>query len=353
MWMLPFLLRLPYASLTFVSWILRRFHGGHTLLQCQKTVESLGRWGLAATLDYCVENAGDQSHYSLHLAQLHESLELARKNAVSMPFIVFKLSAFASMELLERMGQKEAEQQDVGDVDFWAKLQQDLRELCQKAAASQVKVLVDAEESWIQGAIDAVAEDLMELFNTGSQPTVYHTVQMYRKDRWQYLQELQQRFRKKNRLLGIKLVRGAYLEKERQHAAKLALPSAVYDTKEHTDQAFNRAMIFCLEHRKDIFTYLGTHNEQSIEMLLRHLGKHKISSTQPCLWFAQLLGMGDHISYWLAAHKYNTSKYIPYGPASSMVPYLLRRAQENSSLEGHGKREYAMLRQEWQMRKKA
>ena len=350
--LLPLALKVPGVALPIISYTLKRFYGGRNLLECQDKVKELVSYKISSTLDYCIEHAQDHKSYHQNLTELQRALELAGKDPATIPFVVFKLSALCPTSLLAQ-AQDNPASLCPSETDLLESLKDDLNTLCAQAQSQGVRILIDAEESWIQGTIDHIVEDLMERYNHGSQPVVYHTVQMYRVDRLEYLTKLHEKFHNKKRILGIKLVRGAYLEKERERAKKLKISSPLHTTKKLTDQAFDEAMMFCLKHRKEIFVYLATHNESSIEKLISALKESSYKTADESLWFAQLLGMGDHISYFLADQGHHTSKYIPYGPLVSMVPYLVRRAQENSSLEGHGKREYELLSQEWSHRKQA
>ena len=390
MWMWGRLLAQPYPILRHIypalTAALRWFHGGHSLQACQKVVRQLSHHKIHSTLDYCAEGMSeDMSEYETHLKELMasvasagafgETLPESRNHGEGrdrIPFVVFKVSALCPANVLQEASKPGGLIASGLKRKQWLRLKQDLRSLCHRGRERDVGILIDAEESWIQPAIDSLAEELMIEFNQPAPASinhgntvVYHTVQMYRRDRLEYLKALHNRFRDSDRILGIKLVRGAYLEKETQRAKRLGYSTPLHPSKESTDSAFNQALSFCLHHRKSVSLYLATHNEHSIELsmeLLRCASSSHGSASLPSqpehlgvrrVWYAQLMGMGDHISYRLARQGYLTTKYIPYGPPAAMAPYLLRRAQENSSVQGHGEREYEVLKEECLRRKES
>jgi proline dehydrogenase len=209
--------------------------------------------------------------------------------------------------------------------------------------------LIDAEETWIQIAVDALVRNMMEKYNK-QKAIVYNTAQMYRRDRLTYLENILKDAQEKNYFIGIKLVRGAYMEKERERAAKFGYPSPINDTKADSDREYNTALEFCIKHIDRIAICAGTHNESSSELLVKLIQQNNITPNHPHVWFSQLLGMSDHISFNIAKEGYNVAKYVPYGPIKNVLPYLIRRAQENTAVKGQTGRELSLIIKEKQRR---
>jgi proline dehydrogenase len=227
-----------------------------------------------------------------------------------------------------------------------------LIEICQAAHDLNVRLFIDAEESWIQNTIDQLTYEMMERFNQ-KQAIIFNTFQMYRVDMLDNLSHAIQTAKDKNHFLGVKLVRGAYLEKERQRAHEDEYSEPLHKAKEHTDRDFNAGTLACLANIKHVHFCIGTHNEQSCQLLVEEMTKLGIANNHPNIYFAQLLGMSDNISYNLAAAGYNVAKYVPYGPVEAVMPYLFRRAEENSSIAGQTSREFTLLLNEVKRRKNA
>jgi proline dehydrogenase len=221
--------------------------------------------------------------------------------------------------------------------------------ICSTAAASNVKIFVDAEESWIQDTIDAWSEAMIFEHNKDT-AIIYNTIQMYRHDRVAYLKNLVDSTESKNIYCGLKIVRGAYMEKERERALKMNYQSPIQPDKESSDKDYNDGIHYCLDHER-VFVCAGTHNENSSLKLTQWMAERKVPNNSPRFYFAQLLGMSDHLSFNLAASGYNVAKYVPYGPIPAVLPYLSRRAQENSSVKGQVGRELGLIKQELQRRK--
>ncbi|MGI9056078.1 MAG: proline dehydrogenase family protein, partial [Pyrinomonadaceae bacterium] len=211
-------------------------------------------------------------------------------------------------------------------------------------------VFIDAEESWIQDAIDSLANEMMERFNT-EKPIVFNTIQMYRHDRMEFLKESHREAKEKGYILAVKLVRGAYMEKERNRAEEMNYPTPIHKNKSETDKAFDEAVEYCLDNIEEIAFVAGTHNEKSIQILVQKMEEKEISHDHRHVFFSQLYGMSDNLSYVLAKNNYHVSKYVPYGPVKDAVPYLIRRAQENSAVTGQVSRELDLIKREIKRRK--
>jgi proline dehydrogenase len=222
--------------------------------------------------------------------------------------------------------------------------------ICEAGKENKVPIFVDAEETWFQGAIDELVEELMERYNK-ERAMIFNTIQLYRKDRLQYLKDCFERSRSKNYKLGVKLVRGAYMEKERDRAKEQGYPSPIHDTKEATDKDYDLALKFCIDNHPNIELLCGTHNEKSSKYLTELMEERGIENTDKNIYFSQLYGMSDNISFNLAAERYNTLKYVPYGPVLEVMPYLIRRAEENTSIAGQTSRELSLIIKEKTRRK--
>jgi proline dehydrogenase len=338
--------RLPVLGLIRKT-LFSHFCGGESIEGAQNTVVTLARRGIGAILDYSVEGVSNKNALDLVLKELMATIDQA-KGAKAVPFAVFKVSGLARPQLLERIQNREAISNEETIEFSEAKLR--IETLCQHAARSKVKIFVDAEESWIQDVIDGITEDMMMRFNQ-SETLIFTTLQMYRLDRMEYLVSLHKKALEKDFKVGVKVVRGAYMEKERARAARLHQPSPIHPDQFSTDRDYNLALEYCVENRNVFSICAGTHNEFSTLRLVHLMEVHKIKKNDPHFYFAQLLGMSDHISNVLALDGFNVAKYVPYGPLKEVLPYLFRRAQENTSIAGQAGRELTLLKKEVVRRK--
>lgn len=254
----------------------------------------------------------------------------------------------AEMELLENVQKKET--LDASGNDAFGRVRKRVDEICKKAFSAGVPVLIDAEDSWIQNTIDELAYEMMAKYNK-ERAIIFNTFQMYRADMLDNLIRAHHAATENHYFLGVKMVRGAYMEKERERSQKLGYPDPINPSKEATDEMFNRGLEFCLDHKKQISLVCGSHNEYSNQYLTSLMEKHGLDSRDERVWFAQLLGMSDNISFNLAQAGYNVAKYVPYGPVQSVMPYLLRRAAENTSVAGQSSRELTLIRKELRRRR--
>jgi len=232
----------------------------------------------------------------------------------------------------------------------WERVHLRMERICRAAEAKKIGVLIDAEETWIQDPVDVLTIQMMEQLNKG-QVTVYNTIQLYRHDRLAFLKDSYEAAVQRNFILGAKLVRGAYMEKEAERANKLNYPNPIHPSKEATDEAFNQGLAVCIENRNRVSLVYGSHNQYSNQYLASLIDKHGLKHNDPHVWFAQLMGMSDNISFNLAKVGYNVAKYVPYGPIESVMPYLLRRAAENTSVAGQSSRELSLIRKELRRRR--
>lgn len=340
-------LHLPVTPLVKHT-IFSHFCGGTTIEDSLKRVKSLGTYKVRSILDYSVEGLGRVEDFEDAFLELLNVTQLAAGQQM-IPFTVFKITGLGSFELLEKISaglplnaEEKKQQGELGRRIF---------EICASAAKNGVRVLIDAEESWIQPAIDEFANAMILEFNI-SEPVVYNTLQMYRHDRLEYLKSNHLDFKSKGRIPGYKFVRGAYMEKERLHAKKKGYADPIQPDKAATDRDFNSALAYSIGHIDSLGLFAGTHNETSTRVLIQLMEMHSLPHNHPHIEFSQLLGMGDNLSFNLAHEGYNVSKYVPYGPIKFVLPYLIRRAQENSSIQGQASRELVLINQELARRSK-
>ena len=326
--------------------IFQQFCGGESIEDCEITIQGLHKVSIGTILDYSVEGEENEKSFQKTKNEILKTIEKAHQEH-SIPFAVFKLTGIFSSEVLE---QYQIGPLDESDEKSFQVSKVYLREICQKAFDLQVKLFVDAEESWIQNSIDMLTFEMMENFNK-NEVILYNTFQMYRVDMLGNLSKAIQSAQERNYYLGVKLVRGAYLEKERQRSHEENYSEPLHKCKKDTDRDFNAAVDLCLHHLDLVCFCIGTHNEESCLLLCEKMNQMGLPSNHKHIHFAQLLGMSDNISYNLAHFGYNVAKYVPYGPVESVMPYLFRRAEENSSIAGQTSREYSLIQKEVNRRK--
>ena len=331
-------LRLPIKGL-IKSTIFKHFCGGETIEESLVTAQKLGDGGLGTILDYSVEGQEDDDTLDHTTDEILASIAMAARRK-DIPFSVFKPSGISPTHLLTAVS--EGRTLSPEDEREWKLVQARMERICSAAAQAGVPVLVDAEESWMQPAIDAMVTRMMERFNR-ERAIVYNTVQHYRHDRLVFLKVAYTEAEKGGYHLGVKLVRGAYMEKERALAEKEGRPSPIHTDKAAADRDYDDAMRFCAQRLHHMAVMVGTHNEQSTVLMARLMNEHGIARNDRRVFFAQLLGMSDNISYNMAAAGYNVAKYVPYGPVREVLPYLIRRAAENTSARGQMGRELKFI----------
>lgn len=318
------------------------FVGGETIPECDVNVRRLEQYGVRAILDYSVEGSDDGSQAKAVMEEVIRSIHHAAVDE-SIPFAVFKPTALAPPAVLEKisLGQKLLPDEERIIEDF----RRFIDTICNAAFDLRVPVLIDAEDSWYQDFIDEVVSQMMEKYNQ-SEAIVFNTLQMYRHDRLAYLQQAHRRSREKGYHYGSKFVRGAYMEKERKRAEVMGYRDPIQPDKESTDRDFNAALTYAIDNIENMAIFNGTHNETSATHLVELMSKKGLAPNDKRVWFSQLYGMSDHISFNLAHHGYNAAKYMPYGPVKSVMPYLIRRAEENTSIAGQTGRELSLIRRE-------
>ncbi len=339
-------LRLPVKPLIKHT-VFRLFCGGETLEECRNTIHKLAEYKVRSILDYSVEGKDNESDFQYSKDQILSTIEeAAQNNHVS--YSVFKITGIARFELLETVSSGNSLTNDE-ELEF-QKVRERIIEMCQRASDINKPILIDAEESWIQNAIDRLAEEMMMKFNK-EKTIVYNTIQLYRADRLEFLKNSVKHATQSGYKLGVKLVRGAYLEKERNRAKKMGYVSPIHINKELTDQAFDDALTYCVENIDRVSICCGSHNEKSSALLMSLMKDHGISANDERIFFAQLLGMSDHISFNLSHSNYNVAKYVPFGPVYDVTPYLIRRTEENTSIAGQTNRELELIKKENTRRK--
>ncbi|MEE3035174.1 MAG: proline dehydrogenase family protein [Bacteroidota bacterium] len=339
-------IKLPIKRLVKAT-LFNHFCAGENYEESSVTVRDLGEKKIFSVLDYSVEAGYKEESFERFLSKKIATIEFSKKSKY-MPFVVFKPSCFGRSSLFEKLS-KGGSLSDL-EKNEWNRVKKRFEEAISYAINSKVKIMVDAEESWNQKIIDRLMESLMSKYNR-EEIWVFNTLQMYRKDRLNYLSKLIKKSNKENFKLGIKLVRGAYLEAENLRAKKMNYKSPICKSKEETDKNFDTAVNLILKNLDKILLFVGTHNESSIYKLMDWMQLNKISTNHPNIWFAQLYGMGDHITFNLASEKFRAVKYIPFGPIKEVLPYLIRRAEENSSVDSNSKRELELINKELKRRK--
>jgi proline dehydrogenase len=327
--------------------IFEQFCGGETIEECEHRIAELGASGIGTILDYSVEGKSTEEDFNETRDEIIRTIRRA-KDDPNIPFAVFKVTGIAPLGTLERMSAKKRL-----DAKSQAKCERTharVNEICEYAHSIGQPVFIDAEETWLQDAIDRLATEMMEKYNQDD-PIVFNTLQMYRKDRLQYLRDARKRAVAGHYILAVKLVRGAYMEKERERAEELGYESPIHEDKAGTDRDYDAAIEYCLKHLDDIAFVAATHNERSTQLLVQKMHEMRIRPNHPNIFFSQLYGMSDNLSYVLAKNDYHVSKYVPYGPVRDAVPYLIRRAQENTSVTGQVTRELALIETELRRRK--
>ena len=344
------LTKITLFSLKFnipIKWILRRtiynhFCGGTNLDECTKIINNMRKMGVFSILDFSVEALESEDDFDLALKKKIEIINLTKDND-SIPFSVFKPTSFGRYDLFKKVSSNIILNNH--ERDEWMNVRKRFSIICEYAKESNMKILIDAEEYEVQKSIDDLALEMMKNFNTKS-TVVYNTIQLYRFDRISYIESLLTKFKKARFKFGFKLVRGAYLEKERELAILNGYKSPICASKKETDKNFNDCISLVFKNKSRIDLFIASHNEESNLVVIDKIKKYSLNNDDSGIWFGQLYGMGDNISYNLAKNGFNVAKILPFGPVENLMPYLIRRAQENSSLEGQSNRELVLINRE-------
>tara|TARA_R110002049_G_scaffold28036_8_gene96783 strand:+ start:3020 stop:4183 length:1164 start_codon:yes stop_codon:yes gene_type:complete len=329
------------------STVFDHFCGGVTEEDCLPIIDNMYNNGnVHSVLDYSVEGQDKEVSFDSALEKILKIVNFCEEKK-SIPFAVFKPTGFGRFALYDKISEGKELSKD--ETEEWARVVARYHKVCKVAVEKDVPLLIDAEESWMQKAADELIEELMEMYNK-DKAIVFNTLQMYRHDRLNYLKELHAKAKQKNFYIGLKVVRGAYMEKERARAEEKGYASPICDNKEATDINYDEAIKYMMEHPK-MALFAGTHNEDSSYLVMDLAKEYGIVENDNRLWFGQLFGMSDHISYNLANKNYNVAKYLPFGPVRDVMPYLIRRAEENTSVSGQTSRELNLLKTERKRRK--
>jgi proline dehydrogenase len=342
-----FKLQLPIKGIIKQT-IFKHFCGGESIRDCDQKINELAQFKIGTILDYSVEGKNAAGDLDRTRDEIIASIKAAEKSD-SIPFAVFKVTGISKTDLLAKAndGVTELNAQEKEDL---AMAMARVDAICAAAYEADIPVFIDAEDSWFQDVIDRIAAAMMAKYNR-EKPIVYNTLQMYRHDRLAFLHDLHESSIAANYYPGVKLVRGAYMEKERAKAEKEGYSSPIQPTKVATDRDYNLALKYLVENIDRFALCAGTHNEESSKYLIELMQEHNIAKDNKRVYFAQLLGMSDHISFNVAHEGYNVAKYVPYGPVQEVMPYLLRRAEENTSVAGQTSRELNLIQKEMKRRK--
>jgi proline dehydrogenase len=331
------------------STVFYHFCGGVSEEDCLPVIDKMYNYGVSSVLDYSVEGKETEEQFD---AAAEKTLKIINfsDDREAMPIAVFKPTGFGRFHLYEKksLGKlfTEEEQKE------WERVVARYHAVCKLGKAKDVEILIDGEESWMQDAADTLVEDMMRIYNK-EKAIVYNTLQLYRWDRLDYLKALHKRAKAEGFKVGVKIVRGAYMEKERERAQQKGYKSPICESKFDTDQNFNDTLRYILNNLNDISLFIGTHNEESSYLAMNLMEELGIARSDNNVWFGQLYGMSDHISFNLAAEGYNVAKYVPFGPVKDVMPYLIRRAEENTSVAGQTSRELNLITIERKRRKLA
>jgi len=329
--------------------VFKQFCGGEKKEEYSKVIAKLSKAAIGTILDYSVEGTKDEVGFEDTKKELLNIIEQSKANP-NIPCTCMKMTAIGSFELLEKISANKTLSED--EQREWNKIKNRLDVICKASYQTDKPIYIDAEESWIQAAIDQLAEEMMSKYNK-NKAIVFTTIQLYRWDRIDYFKRLIEQARSGSYKLGMKIVRGAYLEKEGERARRLGYKSPINATKSETDKEFNKALELFIENIDVVEICVGTHNENSCKMLVQYMSENKLANNHPHIYFSQLYGMSDNISFNLANAGYNVSKYLPFGPVESTLPYLARRAEENTAIAGQMSKELEIIVKERKRRKSA
>jgi len=337
---------LPVESLIRAT-VFDHFCGGVSEDDCLTVVDRMFTKGVSSVLDYSVEGKEEENQFDAALEMTLKTIEFAKERK-AIPFAVFKPTGLGRLDLYEKIGEKQSLTSE--EQAEWNRVVARFDHVCSEAHKKDVALLIDAEESWMQDAADDLVTEMMHKYNK-EKVIVFNTLQMYRWDRLDYLKKLHEQAKTEGFFIGMKLVRGAYMEKENLRAEEKGYPTPICASKEASDINYDAAVSYMVEHLDTMSIFAGTHNELSTYKLMELMKAKIISSNDNRIWFGQLYGMSDNISYNLAANGYNIAKYLPFGPVKDVMPYLIRRAEENTSVAGQTSRELAMIKAERNRRK--
>jgi len=340
--------RVPLVKSIVKNTVFQQFCGGESITDSHKTIDLLHEYRIGTILDYSVEGEQNIESFENTTLEIIKTIKEAKLYKDKIPFSVFKVTGIIPTKLLLKKQNKET--LSTKEEENWRAAVKRVENICKAAYENQVRLFIDAEESWIQKPIDEICYAMMEKFNK-EKTIIFNTYQLYLKASLQNLKNAHQTAQEKDYFLGAKLVRGAYMEKERERAVEMNYPDPVQPDKAASDKDFDLSLEFCIKNIDSIDFCAGTHNEESSYFLTELMEKYQILPDDSRIFFAQLYGMSDHISYNLANAGYNVAKYVPYGPVAYVMPYLFRRAEENTSVAGQSSREFNLVKKEIKRRR--
>ena len=323
------------------------FCGGISEKDCMPIIDKMYTKNVHSVLDYSAEGKEVEEHFDLAMKKTLNTIKFGKERE-SLPFAVFKPTGFGRIKIYQKI--TEGEKLDTHEEVEWKRIKERYDIVSKAAFEAGIPLLIDAEETWMQTAADGIIEEMMVKYNK-EKVIVFGTLQLYRWDRLDYLKKLHERSRKEGFKIGMKLVRGAYMEKERERADEYGYKDPICANKDTTDKMYNDVLIYMIKNIDTMSVFSGSHNEESSYLLMDLIKKYNLAKNDKRIWFGQLFGMSDHISYNLAKEGYNVAKYLPFGPVRDVMPYLIRRAEENTSVAGQTNRELELLKRERERRK--
>lgn len=324
------------------STVFDHFCGGVNEEDCLTVIDKMYEKGVSSVLDYSVEGKESEAEFDRAFKMTLKIIDFAKEKK-SMPIAVFKPTGFGRLIIYEKVSNGDSLSKK--ELEEWNNIISRYDAVSKAAKENDVMLLIDSEETWMQKAADDLVTQMMEKYNT-DRPVVFNTLPMYRKDRLNFLKQQHKTAKEKGYYLGFKLVRGAYLEKENERAEEMGYESPMCTTKQATDGNYNGAVEYMINHIEEMSIFIGSHNEESAYLAMDLMAKKSLKNNDKRIWFGQLYGMSDHISYNLANKGYNVAKYVPFGPVKDVMPYLIRRAEENTSVAGQTSRELSLLKKE-------
>lgn len=337
----------PFVDGIVKQTLFEQFCGGETREESMSVVKQMFKRGVGSIFDYSIEGKEEEEVFDAVCKEIKDIIRFSVGN-LAIPFIVFKPTAFGRIDIYEEVGK--GKELTTSQKEEWNRVVTRFDEVCKLCFENNKKVMVDAEESWMQDAADQLCEEMMEKYNQ-EKPIVWNTIQMYRTGRLEYMNAHLERAKEKGYFIGYKIVRGAYMEKERKRAEEQNYPDPIQPTKQASDDNYNAGIDFVMANLDKVSAFFGTHNEKSSELVMDKMQANNLEHNNPHIYFGQLYGMSDNITYYLADKHYNVAKYLPYGPVKDVVPYLTRRAQENTSVAGQTGRELGLIDKELKRRK--
>lgn len=338
--------KFPFVKTIVRNTLFAQFCGGETREQSSVVVQTMYSHHIGSIFDYSVEGVEAEGSFDSTCEEIRQNILFSADNP-AVPFVVFKPTGFGRLDLYTKISENEILNPE--ETDEWNRVLHRFKVVCELAENKDVLLLVDAEESWIQPAVDDILQNLMQIYNI-QKARIWNTVQMYKTNQIEYLKEKAAHAKENNYFLGYKMVRGAYMEKERARAEEKDYPSPIQPNKQATDQHYNDGIAFIFENLEVVSGYFGTHNEESTALVLQKMKEKNLENDYEQIHFGQLYGMSDNITYKLGNENYNASKYLPYGSIADVVPYLTRRAKENTSVKGQTGRELALIGSELKRR---